>query len=156
MSKLQKTPSALGREHPALQNINFLHFLLFMWVIFALQDPNPCDQNQCWSGSATLINRPRGYGYCRIRTVPEQAETTTNICLHFSVAKAFKFDGNLCLTLNTKGIHILLAFSVGTMLRQRLTVHLPKHCFYFLVFRICKISKKDLNHPVQQVKKTQF
>jgi hypothetical protein len=31
---LQEKPSALKREHPALQNINSLNFFLFLWVIF--------------------------------------------------------------------------------------------------------------------------
>jgi hypothetical protein len=31
---------ALKREHSALQNMKFLHFL-FLWVIFALLDPDP-------------------------------------------------------------------------------------------------------------------
>jgi hypothetical protein len=39
--KLQETPSAQKREHPTLQNIKFLNFFLFLWVIFALQDPDP-------------------------------------------------------------------------------------------------------------------
>jgi hypothetical protein len=36
--KLQKKPSALKREHPALQNMT--NFFLFLWVIFALLDPD--------------------------------------------------------------------------------------------------------------------
>jgi hypothetical protein len=42
-SKLQKKPSALQRENPALQNMKFLNFSYFResWVIFALLDPNP-------------------------------------------------------------------------------------------------------------------
>jgi hypothetical protein len=39
--KLQEKPSALKREHPAIQNMKFLHFFLFLWVIFALLDPDP-------------------------------------------------------------------------------------------------------------------
>jgi hypothetical protein len=31
-------PSALKREHPALQNMKFF---LLLWVIFALLDPDP-------------------------------------------------------------------------------------------------------------------
>jgi hypothetical protein len=38
-SKLRQMPSALKREHPALQNK--LNFFLFSWVIFALLDPDP-------------------------------------------------------------------------------------------------------------------
>jgi hypothetical protein len=38
--KLQFT-SALQREHPGLQNMKFLNFFLFLWVIFALLDPDP-------------------------------------------------------------------------------------------------------------------
>jgi hypothetical protein len=29
------------REHPALQNMKFLNIFMFLWVIFALLDPNP-------------------------------------------------------------------------------------------------------------------
>ncbi len=36
--KLQEKPSALKREHSALQNIKFVNFFLFWWVIFALLD----------------------------------------------------------------------------------------------------------------------
>jgi hypothetical protein len=40
--ELQQKLSALKREHPALQNMKFIDFLLFLWVIFALDpDPNP-------------------------------------------------------------------------------------------------------------------
>jgi hypothetical protein len=50
-SKLQEKPSALKREHPALQNMKFLDFFLFLWVIFALLDPDPDSE----SGSTDLI-----------------------------------------------------------------------------------------------------
>ncbi len=62
-SKPPEKRSARNREHPALQNLKFLNFFLFLWVIFALLDlgphphyiciPNPdpdsdpADQNQC-------------------------------------------------------------------------------------------------------------
>jgi hypothetical protein len=62
MSKLQKKLSALQKEHPALQNMKFLNFLPFLWVIFALLDPDPdpesgsgsTDLNK--SGSETLVS----------------------------------------------------------------------------------------------------
>jgi hypothetical protein len=62
MSKLQKKPSALKREHPALQNMKFLYFFLLLLVIFALLDPDPdseygfgsTDPIESGSGSATL------------------------------------------------------------------------------------------------------
>ncbi len=38
--KLQKKPSALKREHPALQKMKFVNFFLFLWAIFALLDPD--------------------------------------------------------------------------------------------------------------------
>jgi hypothetical protein len=38
MFKLQEKPSALEREHPALQNMTFLNIFLFSYVIFALLD----------------------------------------------------------------------------------------------------------------------
>ncbi len=42
-SKLQEKPSALRREHQALQNMKFLYFISFLllWVIFALLNPDP-------------------------------------------------------------------------------------------------------------------
>ncbi len=40
MSKLEEKPSALKREHPALQKINCINFFLCLWVIFALLDPD--------------------------------------------------------------------------------------------------------------------
>ncbi len=56
--KLQEKPSALKREHPALQNMKILNFFLFSWVIFALLDPDPSAQinaDPCGSGSETLL-----------------------------------------------------------------------------------------------------
>jgi hypothetical protein len=41
MSKYQKMLLALKIGHPTLQNMNFLNFFLFLWVIFALLDPDP-------------------------------------------------------------------------------------------------------------------
>jgi hypothetical protein len=55
--KLQEKPSALKREHPALQNMKILYFFLFWWVIFALLDPDPANQinvDPCGFGSETL------------------------------------------------------------------------------------------------------
>jgi hypothetical protein len=40
MSKLQENPSALKREHPALQKIKFINFFLCLWVILALPNPD--------------------------------------------------------------------------------------------------------------------
>jgi hypothetical protein len=37
----RKKPSALKRENPAIQNMKFLNFLLFLWIISGLLDPNP-------------------------------------------------------------------------------------------------------------------
>jgi hypothetical protein len=57
--KLQEKPSALKREHTALQNMKILYFFLFLWVIFALLDPDPATQinaDPCGSGSETLQN----------------------------------------------------------------------------------------------------
>ncbi len=46
----RKWSPALKREHPALQNIKFLNFFLFLWVIFVLLDPDPDSE----SGSTEL------------------------------------------------------------------------------------------------------
>jgi hypothetical protein len=55
---LQEKPSVLKREHPALQNMKILDFFLFLWVIFALLDPDPDPATQinadpCGSGSGS-------------------------------------------------------------------------------------------------------
>jgi hypothetical protein len=47
---LQEKPSALQREHPVFKNMKILDFFLFLWVIFALLDPDP--QFECGSGSS--------------------------------------------------------------------------------------------------------
>ena len=41
MSTLQEKTSALKREHPAIQNMKFLNFFLFLWVILDLLDLYP-------------------------------------------------------------------------------------------------------------------
>jgi hypothetical protein len=41
MSKLEEKPSALKREHPALQKLKFINFFLCLLVVFALLDPDP-------------------------------------------------------------------------------------------------------------------
>jgi hypothetical protein len=51
MSKLQEKLSALEREHPALQKVKFLNFFLFLWVIFAILDPDPDHWDPIESGS---------------------------------------------------------------------------------------------------------
>ncbi len=51
--KLQEKPSALKREHPALQNMKFLHFFLFLQIIFALLDLDP--EFETGAGSTDLV-----------------------------------------------------------------------------------------------------
>jgi hypothetical protein len=52
-SKLQEKPSALKREHSALlKNMKFINFFLFLWVVFALL--NPDTDLDCKSGSRDL------------------------------------------------------------------------------------------------------
>jgi hypothetical protein len=46
-SKLQEKPSALKREHPALQKMKFINCFILFWAIYALLDPYP----ECESGS---------------------------------------------------------------------------------------------------------
>ncbi len=50
---LPKKPSALKKEHPALQVMKFLSFFLLLWVIFALL--NPDQDSESGSGSTALI-----------------------------------------------------------------------------------------------------
>jgi hypothetical protein len=59
MPKLQEKPSALKREYPVLKNMKILDFFPFLWVLFALLDPDPDPATQinagpCGSGSETL------------------------------------------------------------------------------------------------------
>ena len=44
------------KPHPALENLKFLPCFLFLWVIFALLDPDPADQNQCGSMQIWIRN----------------------------------------------------------------------------------------------------
>ncbi len=53
MSKLQKKLSALKRV-PVLQNLKFLNFFLFLWVISALLDPDS-GSDSCGYGSTDLV-----------------------------------------------------------------------------------------------------
>jgi hypothetical protein len=39
-SKIQEKPSAFKKHYPALQNMKFLEFFLFLWVFFVITDPN--------------------------------------------------------------------------------------------------------------------
>jgi hypothetical protein len=43
MCKVQEKPSVLKREHPVLQKmkLKFINFYIFLWVIFAILDPDP-------------------------------------------------------------------------------------------------------------------
>ncbi len=40
----KEKPSALKREHPVHKNMKILDCFLFLWVIFALLDPDPATQ----------------------------------------------------------------------------------------------------------------
>jgi hypothetical protein len=56
---------ALKREHPALQKIKFISVFIFLWVIFALLDPDPgipltMDPIRIWIYSSALNNRKMG------------------------------------------------------------------------------------------------
>jgi hypothetical protein len=53
MLKLREKPSALKREHPALEKMKILSFFLFFGVIFALLDPDPQFVCGSRSGSST-------------------------------------------------------------------------------------------------------
>jgi hypothetical protein len=66
--KLQKKPLALKREHhQALQNMIFLNFFQFLWVIFALLDPDPEDP-------LTWLNLDPNLLACR-----EEAQSTQSV-----------------------------------------------------------------------------
>jgi hypothetical protein len=54
--KLKGKSSSLKKEHLALKNLNFPHFCGSFWAIrirIPNADPDPADQNECGSGSAT-------------------------------------------------------------------------------------------------------
>jgi hypothetical protein len=54
-SNIQKKPSALKREHPALQHTKLLNFFLLLYVIYALLDPDPDSKYGSGSGSTDPI-----------------------------------------------------------------------------------------------------
>jgi hypothetical protein len=56
LSIYRRSLQPFQREHPALQNMKFLTFFLINFTFvdhFALLDPNPTDQNESESGSAS-------------------------------------------------------------------------------------------------------
>jgi hypothetical protein len=61
-SKQQGKPSALKREHPAIQKIKFTYFFLYLWVIFALLGSDTDSGTPIESGSrnrpTTLLLKP--------------------------------------------------------------------------------------------------
>jgi hypothetical protein len=42
----------LKKEHPVLKNMKILDFFIFLWVIFALLDPDPQFERGSGSGSS--------------------------------------------------------------------------------------------------------
>jgi len=67
--KLQGEPSALKREHSALENMKILYFFLFFKVIFALLDPDPDPATQINADPDPepcnfSFKKPRLYLYC--------------------------------------------------------------------------------------------
>jgi hypothetical protein len=60
MSKLEEKPSALKREHPAIQKIKFINFFLCLWVISARPPGQDCEsgdgsRDPTESGSTALM-----------------------------------------------------------------------------------------------------
>ena len=57
-----------SREHPALQNMKFPHFSLFLWVIFSLlaPDPDKANQNQHGPHFATTLILFCAFSWCGI------------------------------------------------------------------------------------------
>ncbi len=58
--KIGKKSSSLKREHLSLKNLNYLHFCGSFWpswirIRIPNADPDPADQNECGSGSTTLV-----------------------------------------------------------------------------------------------------
>jgi hypothetical protein len=62
MSKLEKMPLALKREHPTLKNMKFLNFFYFCG---SLLPPGSGTTDQIESGSATLFETIHNYTYMR-------------------------------------------------------------------------------------------
>ncbi len=108
MSKLQEKPSALKREHPALQKLNLLIFFMFVGLFCPPVSGAGCIlriririQVPQWirnlsvsgSGSTTLIqleskrtSRPRGWGVARLLAWPgwKQNEISVKVDYHDS------------------------------------------------------------------------
>jgi hypothetical protein len=70
MSKLQEKPSALKREHPALQKMEFSNIFLCLWVIFALLDPDLDSESGPYPGTQLnpdpirIHNTEKKYKFC--------------------------------------------------------------------------------------------
>jgi hypothetical protein len=57
--KLPKKLLALKREHQALKNMKLVHLFSILWVIFAVLDPDPANQNQ-WGSMQIRIHNAAG------------------------------------------------------------------------------------------------
>ncbi len=60
-SKLQEKPSALKREHTALQKMKCVNCFLFLWVIFAPFESGSNTNPQHWLAYITYITYPYRY-----------------------------------------------------------------------------------------------
>jgi hypothetical protein len=84
MSKLQEKPSALKREHPALQKMSFTNFFLCLWVIFApgseYGSRNPIESGSWdpeYSTTFEDCSRPARAGRARCRSADRCPDRTT-------------------------------------------------------------------------------
>jgi hypothetical protein len=57
--KLQEKPSALRREHPALENMKCLNFFSILWIILTLLDPDLDTESASsdWTASGSNPNQ---------------------------------------------------------------------------------------------------
>ncbi len=89
-SKLQERPSALNREHQALQNMKIRNFFFFSCVIFALLDPDPVDQNQCGS-RIRLTKSPTRFRLTKSPTRIRLTKSPTRIRLTKSPKTGYRY-----------------------------------------------------------------
>jgi hypothetical protein len=91
--KLQEKPSALRKEHPVLKNMKILNFFLFLWVIFALLDPDPDPATQF---NADPCGYGSGYG-SGSETLPPLTPPSSYVKLISSLHSAFKRENLILL-----------------------------------------------------------
>jgi hypothetical protein len=129
-SKLQKKPSALKREHPALQNIKFLDFILLLWVIFALLDLDPNPDSESGYGSTDLIESGSEALLQRLSSSPVASRADFSLPLSLPKIPFVNLLYFMCENLTMLGAHFHIQFNLE---KKRSPAKFPPHQFDYWV-----------------------